>query len=82
MIILKKYASTGDGILTAIKIMEVLIQEKTSLKEVLWSLKKYPQLIESVSVCDKLRIMNDKELNCYIEALKCVQKALNVKNFE
>lgn len=43
-------------------------------------IKHNPILEKALQILNTAR--NDKELNCYIEALKCVQKALNVKNFE
>ena len=43
-------------------------------------IKHNPMLEKALQILNTAR--NDKELNCYIEALKCVQKALNVKNFE
>ncbi|MBQ3116550.1 MAG: phosphoglucosamine mutase [Clostridia bacterium] len=60
-VILKDYATTGDGILTAIFVANMIINEKSSMSEVL-SVKLYPQTNKNVIVEDKLRIMNSEEL--------------------
>ena len=52
-IIFMRHATTGDGILTSIKLMEVLLEEKKSLKECLSDYKKFPQVLENVRVTDK-----------------------------
>ncbi len=43
-IIFGKYATTGDGVLTAIKLMQVMIEKKASLRELCAPMKVYPQL--------------------------------------
>ena len=52
-IIFMRHATTGDGILTSIKLMEVLLEEKKSLKECLSAYQKFPQVLENVRVKDK-----------------------------
>ena len=52
-IIFTKYASTGDGILTSLKMMQVLIDRKKPLSELAAPLKIYPQVLENVRVKDK-----------------------------
>lgn len=52
-IIFSKYASTGDGILTAIKLMEVILERKASLSKLAEPVKTYPQLLQNVRVADK-----------------------------
>ena len=52
-IIFSKYASTGDGILTALKMMEVMLARKKPLSELAAPLKIYPQVLENVRVTDK-----------------------------
>ena len=58
-IIFSRYATTGDGILTAIMLMEAILEEKTTLKTLAGGLKKYPQLLRNVRVNDKKAIMED-----------------------
>ena len=52
-IIFSKHATTGDGILTSLKLMEVMIESKASLSELLKEIKIYPQLLVNVKVKDK-----------------------------
>ena len=59
-IIFSKYASTGDGILTSLMIMEVLIEKKASLSELLKEVVIYPQLLVNVKVKDKKAAREDK----------------------
>lgn len=58
-IILSQYATTGDGILTAIKLCEILVREKTTLSG-LFDAKLYPQVNLTFSTSDKLRIVNSE----------------------
>ncbi|MCR5669247.1 MAG: phosphoglucosamine mutase [Lachnospiraceae bacterium] len=59
-IIFSKHATTGDGILTAIMLMEVIMEEKTSLRELASSMRLYPQLLKNVRVADKAAVMNNE----------------------
>ncbi|MDD3361990.1 MAG: phosphoglucosamine mutase [Hespellia sp.] len=52
-IIFSKYAKTGDGILTALMIMEVLMETKQPLGKLAEEVKIYPQLLKNVRVTDK-----------------------------
>ena len=52
-IIFSRYASTGDGILTAIMLMETIMEEKTDLCILADGMKKYPQILENVKVEDR-----------------------------
>ncbi len=52
-IIFNRYASTGDGILTSLMIMEVLTRTKTTLGTLAGEVKIYPQLLKNVRVADK-----------------------------
>ncbi|HAP03733.1 MAG TPA: phosphoglucosamine mutase [Lachnospiraceae bacterium] len=61
-IIFSKHATTGDGILTAIMVMEVIMEEKTSLHTLASGMKKYPQLLKNVKVSDKDAILNNKKV--------------------
>ena len=56
-IIISKYATTGDGILTALKLMECMLAQKKKLSELKEGLVIYPQALESVRVADKDRAM-------------------------
>ena len=58
-IIFSKYASTGDGILTSLKLMEVMLESKQPMSKLLEGLTIYPQVLENVRVKDKLAARQD-----------------------
>lgn len=62
-IIFSKYATTGDGVLTSLKIMEVILEKKCKLSEMFNSLTIFPQLLVNVKVSDKEIVMNDSDIN-------------------
>ena len=72
-IIFSKYASTGDGILTSLKIMEVIMAEKATLSELAAPFRAYPQVLINVRVKDKAAARGDEAV---IEATKKVADAL------
>ena len=72
-IIFSKYASTGDGILTSLKMMEVMLAKKKPMSELAAPLKIYPQVLENVRVTDKKAAQNDLAVQ---EAVKKVSEAL------
>ena len=59
-IIFSRYASTGDGLLTAIKMMEVMLSEKKTLSELAAPFKKYPQTLINVRVSDKKSALSNE----------------------
>ena len=61
-IIFSKLASTGDGILTSIKLMEVMIAEKKKMSELSDGLEIYPQELINVRVQDKDKELNDEKV--------------------
>ena len=73
-IILKKYATTGDGILTAIMIAEEMCDRKLSLSALLEGLMLYPQHVVNVRVKDKNAVMEDADV---IAKLKEVEKLID-----
>lgn len=60
-VILKDLATTGDGILTAIIVANMLINQKTTMSKAL-NIDLYPQANKNVIVDDKFRVMNSQEL--------------------
>jgi len=52
-IIFSKHATTGDGILTSLMVMEVIMEKKQSLAALAAEVKIYPQLLKNVRVADK-----------------------------
>lgn len=61
-IIFSKYAVTGDGVLTSLMLMEVMLEKKAKLSELKKGLKIYPQLLKNVKVADKAAAINDKDV--------------------
>lgn len=61
-IIFSKHATTGDGILTSLKLMEVMLESKASLSELLKDIRIYPQVLVNVRVHDKNAAKNDPEV--------------------
>lgn len=72
-IIFGKHAATGDGILTSLKIMEAVIEKKSTLASLTRDLKIYPQLLINVKVKDKDAVMGDTEV---IRACESVEEKL------
>ena len=66
-IIFSKYANTGDGILTSLRLMEAMIDNKASLSELKRELKIYPQVLKNVKVNDKKAVLNDESIKNSIE---------------
>ena len=58
-IIFSKYASTGDGILTSLKLMEVMLARKKPMSQLSEGLTIYPQFLLNVQVRDKAQAMED-----------------------
>lgn len=65
-IIFSKYASTGDGILTSLKMMEVMMARKKPMSELAAPLKIYPQVLENVRVVDKATAQNDPDVQAKV----------------
>ena len=58
-IIFSKYATTGDGIITALKMMQAMIGRKKTLSQLAAPLSIYPQVLKNVRVTDKTEAQND-----------------------
>ncbi|MFM9130460.1 MAG: phosphoglucosamine mutase [Actinomycetes bacterium] len=74
-VIMRNYSTTGDGLLTALQLMNVVATEKKSLSSISQIVKKYPQILINVSDVDKSKINNDK----LQEAVKKAELTLNQK---
>ena len=68
-IIFGKYATTGDGMLTAIKIMQVMLDKKMSLGKLIEPVKIYPQHLKNVRVSDKEAALNNAEVKKAVEKI-------------
>ncbi len=67
-IIFSKYATTGDGILTSLKMMEVMLAEKKKMSELAAPVTIYPQLLVNVRVRDKEAAMSDADVQKAVAA--------------
>ena len=72
-IIFSKYATTGDGILTSLKIMQAMIDKKSSLSRLTAPVTIYPQVIKNTKVADKAAVRSDAEV---LAAVKAVESKL------
>ena len=61
-IIFSKHATTGDGILTAIMLMEVILEKKQSLHTLAQGMKMYPQCLKNVRVADKKAVTENAKV--------------------
>lgn len=66
-IIFSKYASTGDGILTSLKIMQVIMSREKKLSELAAPFKVFPQVLENVRVKDKTAAQADPDVQAAVE---------------
>ena len=72
-IIFSKYATTGDGILTSLKMMEVMLAKKKTMSQLCEGLTIYPQVLKNVRVKDKPTAQNDPKVQ---EAVAAVAEKL------
>ena len=66
-IIFSKYATTGDGILTAIKMMEVMLEKKSSLATLTSPVRIYPQVLKNIRVKSKPEAQNDADVQAAVK---------------
>ena len=66
---MSKYATTGDGILTSLKVMEVMLAKKKTLSELCKDLTIYPQVLKNVRVKDKPAAQNDEKVQAAVQAV-------------
>ena len=65
-IIFSKHATTGDGILTSLKVMEVILEKKQPLTKLAAEVEIYPQVLKNVKVKDKLAAQEDPEVKAQV----------------
>ena len=66
-IIFSKYASTGDGILTSLKMMEVMMARKQKMSQLCEGLSIYPQVLQNVRVADKAEALANPEVQAAVD---------------
>ena len=72
-IIFRKYAATGDGVLTSLMLMEVMLEKKMFLSELIKDITIFPQLLKNVKVASKPAARQDEEV---LKAVKAVENEL------
>lgn len=66
-IIFTKYATTGDGILTSLKLMEVMLAKEKPMSELAAPVVFYPQVLKNVRVRSKPEAQNDPDVRAAVE---------------
>lgn len=66
-IIFSKHATTGDGILTSLKIMEAILEKKQTLGKLASELEIYPQVLKNVRVKNKKDAQDDLEVQAEVQ---------------
>lgn len=69
-IIFSKYASTGDGLITAIKLMEAYIESKLPASKLSDGFIRYPQVTKNIKVADKDTVLTDEDILKKAEEIK------------
>ena len=69
-IIFAKYATTGDGLLTAIKVMQAMLSQKRPLSELHAGMVSYPQVLINVRVADKAAAAAHPQVVAALEAAR------------
>ncbi len=65
-IIFSKYATTGDGILTSLKLMEVMLAKEKPMSELAAPMVMYPQVLKNVKVKSKPDAKNDPDVQAEV----------------
>ncbi len=68
-IIVQKYATTGDGVLTALMIMEEVLDRKTTLGKLASAVTIYPQILRNIRVTDKAAVMSDPDVKAKVDSI-------------
>lgn len=68
-IIFSKHATTGDGILTSLKVMEVMLEKKEPLSKLTSELEIFPQVLKNVKVMDKAAAQSDPDVLAEVDAV-------------
>ena len=69
-IIFSKYATTGDGILTSLKMMQCMIARKKKMSQLCEGFHMYPQVLENVRVKSKSEAKNDPDVQAAVKKVE------------
>ena len=65
-VILREFSNTGDGLLTALQVMQVVVKSKKSLSELAEKMKKYPQVLINVKDVKREKLAASNKISNYI----------------
>jgi phosphoglucosamine mutase len=65
-VILREFSNTGDGLLTALQVMQVIVKSKKSLKELAAKMQKYPQILVNVKDVKKEKLAASTKISDFI----------------
>lgn len=68
-IIFSKHSTTGDGILTSLKVMEVVLEKKQTLARLVSELEIFPQVLKNVKVKDKGAAQDDSDVKAAVDVV-------------
>lgn len=69
-IVFMKHATTGDGILTSLMLMGVMIEKKRDLSGLADEMPVYPQMLKNIRVTDKRKAQADEQVQAAVNAVK------------
>lgn len=69
-IIMSEYATTGDGLLTAVQLINVMVTKEAKLSELAQPLKKYPQVLKNIKVENKELVLQNERITEKINEVK------------
>jgi phosphoglucosamine mutase len=65
-VILREFSNTGDGLLTALQVMQVVAKSKKSLSELASKMQKYPQVLINVKGVKREKLAASTKISDYI----------------
>ena len=65
-VILREFSNTGDGLLTALQVMQVVVKSKKSLNELASKMQKYPQVLINVKDVKREKLAASNKISDYI----------------
>ena len=68
-VIMKEFATTGDGVLTALRIADIIVSGKKSIEELASECETYPQVLEKIVVENKHELMENKDILMRIDKI-------------
>lgn len=71
-IILLDYSTTGDGLLTAVQLVNIMVEQEESLSSLAKGFKSYPQLLKNVEVKDKTKVMEAEQVIAKIKEVETI----------